>query len=597
MDQKNQFIISYRWRDAWKKLKATLSNHSWCAGRIIFSGNLFHFFLLITILSVSSRSLFAREEFNFLKNNNVQVISDKAFRKSKISTFEALGNVIITHKTNTIYSEKASINFETGEVKAIGNVRFIGPRITMYGSVIEYNLKTKKLTIKNARVLSDNYIILGKKLSRISENVIIGEEAEYTTCRDCPESWSIFGKNIHITLGEYVRIQHAYIKIKGVVSMYFPYLVFPIKKDRQMGLLFPSFGLDLEEGVRFQQPWFLPINKSIDMTLTPSIFGKRGLANELQFRHVLKDQFWYELNTFSINDRVYKPNSSNKSVSGEHHFRQMVDWEHHFFSGESFNHHFYYNGVNDLDFDKDFSRFTKSRVQGTEYGGGGFATLRKDWFTFSTEGHFNRNNLYFNPKGFDHRYVHILPRLSFSLIPIHLLQSDYPFLNRISFLVDGDMTIFKQNHVAEQTYLRNATRYNGAPKLEWNFGQFGVVSGKTKITLDYQHYRFPTQVEQKTFTKSGVIYETEFSIELEKIYGLSYENKVLTDRIREVKKKKAKQESSSEIIGKLPDYNSRLIKKYFKYQKPSFRHSQIFKLKHYSIEALLYYFEEGFFYN
>ena len=69
-----------------------------------------------------------------------------------------------------------------------------------------------------------------------------GEEAEYTTVKIGPESWSIYGKKINITQGEYIRIKHGYLKIKGVIAFYFPYLIFPIKKERESGILFPRLG-------------------------------------------------------------------------------------------------------------------------------------------------------------------------------------------------------------------------------------------------------------------------------------------------------------------------------------------------------------------
>ncbi|MFN8370820.1 MAG: hypothetical protein U0T83_09390 [Bacteriovoracaceae bacterium] len=41
------------------------------------------------------------------------------------STFEALGNVVITHHDETIYGEAASLNMQTGDVIVKGNVRYI----------------------------------------------------------------------------------------------------------------------------------------------------------------------------------------------------------------------------------------------------------------------------------------------------------------------------------------------------------------------------------------------------------------------------------------------------------------------------------------
>lgn len=109
----------------------------------------------------------AREDFEFSLGDKVRVLSDKAFRKTKENKFEAVGNVIITHAENAIYGEKASMSFNTGETQVIGNVRYVGPNITLHGTELNYNFKDKKMSVRNARILSDNYVVLGKELSLI----------------------------------------------------------------------------------------------------------------------------------------------------------------------------------------------------------------------------------------------------------------------------------------------------------------------------------------------------------------------------------------------------------------------------------------------
>jgi LPS-assembly protein len=524
----------------------------------------------------------ARQSFEFSIGDTVHILSDKAFRRSKENRFEAVGNVIITQKDNAIYGEKASISFNTGETDVIGNVRYIGPTMTLYGSELNYNFNNRSFSVKNARLLSDNYVVLGKELNKISDNVITGKDAEYTTCRDCPESWSIFGRDVHITVGEYIRIKHAFLKVKGVVMMYVPYMVLPIKKNRETGLLFPNFGLDLDEGARFQQPWFWAISPSTDMTITPGVFGKRGWVGDFQFRQIFADGLWYEVNSLTANDRIYSPNKDSKDVSGGHAFRQLSEWEHHYNSGENFNHHFYFNSVNDLDMAGDFDTYNNQKAEGSSYGGGGFFDARSNYFSLSLESSFYRNQIFDKSKGFDHRYVQTIPKVSVNTIPVRLFQSEKPLLNKVSVGMEGDMTIFKQNHVQEGNFIRNATRYNLAPYLDWNMGNIGPGLAKSKIKLDYQHYRFPTHPDSPAFTKRGLVYESEYTVEIEKLFGLSYEEKIPMERVR-VKEKKEDDSKGvyQKVVGELPSLAPGIEKDYYLVKKNSYRHGQEFKVKHF----------------
>ena len=125
-------------------------------------------------------NLQARESFQFKLGSNIHILSDKAFRKSKENKFEAVGNVIITQLDNAIYGEKATMSFSTGDTKVIGNVRYVSPSMTMYGTQLDYNINTNYINIKNARVLAGNYVVLGKEITRSENNIITSnEQLEY----------------------------------------------------------------------------------------------------------------------------------------------------------------------------------------------------------------------------------------------------------------------------------------------------------------------------------------------------------------------------------------------------------------------------------
>tara|TARA_Y100000780_G_scaffold214108_1_gene215462 strand:+ start:10269 stop:12686 length:2418 start_codon:yes stop_codon:yes gene_type:complete len=550
---------------------------------------------LCLLILISSNS-FARQSFQFNAGDNVQVLSDKAYRKSLDNLYEAVGNVIITQGPNSIYGEKATLSFETGEVNVVGNVRYVGPGFTMYGSRMTYNLNTQQLSVNNARVLSDNYVILGNTLSRTGPNEIYGKDAEYTTCRDCPESWTVFGKEVRITVGEYIRIKHAFIKVKGVVVMYFPYIILPIKKDRQTGLLFPSFGLNIDEGARFQQPFFWNISPHADATVTPSFFGNRGWGSELEFRHDPFDGLQYQTRGLFTNDTIYRPGKSERTKSGRSEFRYLGQWEHHYSDKENFNHHFNFTKLRDYDLSRDYQFYTDDKLLSPDSGLETFFDYREDLFNFNIFSGFRTNHLYREAREFDNRYVQILPKLSFDMAPITLFESDIPMLNRLSFSLDSDFTMFRQNHLQEDEYIRNANRLNAVPRLLWNFGDLGPISAKTQIELDYQDYRFDHLERGKSFRKYGVVYETEFSLVLDKIFGLAYKEEIPKESVVEgrdprdsedEKNENLTKEAGSSLIGELPPVQSVSDEKY-KIIKNSYRHRQEFKLKHYFLSKQFY---------
>lgn len=540
---------------------------------------------------LNSPNLHAREDFQFDAGEKVRVLSDKGFRRTREQTFDAVGNVIINQGDNAIYGEKAKLDMLSGGAEVIGNVRYIGPTMTMYGSELQFNFRTGRLEVKNARIISDNYVVQGTEFVRESPTLITGRDAEYTTCRDCPESWSIFGREVRITPGEYIRIKHAYIKARGVVVMYIPYIVLPIKKSRETGLLFPSISLDLEKGIRYRQPWFWAISDQTDMTLTPGVYGKRGYGGELEYRHMLGEKKWFEFRSLQSLDKVYEIGKNTYEKSGTTEYRPFGNYEHHFTFGNNFNHHFTYSAVNDLDMFRDYDFFTDRYLEGGEVGANGFVEWRTQYSLFSGQAHFNRNLFYRDPKGFDHSYVQILPKLRLETVPFTLISTDSFGLRALSTGLDTDLTIYKQNHTEENLYIRNARRSNINPYLNWNLGNLGPVNFQTSATLDLQHYYFPYERTERSYQKRAILYESEMSFELEKVFGLSYnvdmelEDLPKTAQDEYIKSNQEKFDAMKikrqDLVGDLPLAETSLSGEAINVVRNSYRHSQIFKVKHY----------------
>ncbi len=556
---------------------------------------------LITVVLLSAVSVLARESFNLGPGNKINIMSDKAYRISSTDSYEAVGNVVITLEDKSLYGEKASLSMLTGDVFVIGNVRYVSAIATVYGSQIFYNIKNNKMEITNGRILSDNYVVLGKHLAKIDEINYFGREAEYTTCKDCPESWSIFGKEVQITMNEYIRITHAYFKINGVIIMYIPYIILPIKKDRESGLLFPNISTNNSNGMVFQQPWFWNLSRHNDMTITPSAFVNRGLGMEWQYRQVLGDRKWFEINSLQLSDSIYLPDVDNTKTSGKDTFRHFSDYEHHFSFGNNFVHHFYFNDVSDLDMVRDFSFFSASKIRGSELGGGGFFDYRTSILNLSFESYFNRNQLVKHSEEFDSKYVQMLPKISLSVEPFSLISSRYFGLHKISAFINGDFTNFRQDHAEENEDIRNAQRLNLKPTLNWYLGHVGPIDMKTMATFDYQKYFFPEELENKYFTKSAILYETEFSVEFEKIFGIALSEDVSSDSLitgeteSEVAVSNAKEvESNSSIIGALPAEMNQYVNRSVTITSNSYKHIQEYKLKHYFLSDTQMYGNEKF---
>lgn len=549
--------------------------------------------LALTIFWVTLNPSFAADEPQLSLGDKISVFSDKAYRKGG-KYFEAVGNVVILSGKDTVYGELASLNQETLEVKIEGNVRFITKDLTLYGSHLAYNIGTGKAIIKNARILTSQYNLVATELVRVSETEYIAKEAEFTTCKDCVESWSVFGKFIRLKTNEYVQIRHGLAKIKGINVLYIPYIVLPILGKRETGILIPKISQRAGEGISFAQPFFWAIDDYKDATIEPTFWGKRGYGADLQYRQQFGHLRWMELNGRFLNDSIYEPGKTNVDTSGRNVFRDFIDLETHQQWNANFGTHIFYTDLRDLDMIVDFNTYTDPRTTGSDHGLNANTHYRSEKFSLSVDALYRKNQLISDAREFDDSYVQTLPRVSFSLMPQSLVQSDLPGLQHIMMGFDSSYTRFRQVDGDDSNLLRNADRAVAQPYLQWNLFNWGPVSFLSRYQLDLQSYKFEEPNTPSAGKNAGLM-RTELSFSMDKIFGLAYEQKVPLKNISESDLKRLrdereqglspiqKNEKSGRLVGELPEFEAELTKENIVQTHNSYRHSQEFKFIHHYI--------------
>ncbi len=481
-------------------------------------------------------------------------------------------------------------------VKIEGNVRVITKDMTLYGSHLDYNITTGKAVIKNARILTSDFNLVSNQLVRLGENEYLADNAEFTTCKDCAESWSVYGQTIRVHVGKYVEIKNGLFKVKGVNVIYLPYIVLPILTKRKTGMLMFTPISRAGEGIGVQQPVFWAIDDNKDATITPSFWGKRGYGTDLQYRQRFRDQSWFDFNSRVLNDSIYEPLESNNGPSGVNFFRHFTEVETHQQWTPNLGSHFRFSGVRDLDVVRDHAAYTDPKIIGSDFGFNGKADWRRDTFHLGVEGQYLQNQLFNKPVEFDRSYVQVLPRVSLSSVPVSLYQSKIPMLQHISTGLDGSYSRFRQVDQFDSPFLRNADRVSVQPYVNWNLFTWGPVSMKTRYMYDQQIYTFDDHRQPGAGKNAGLV-KTEISFTMDKILGLAFEERVplkyISDsdlkRLRENKEQGLspiqKTEKDNRLVGDMPRFESELAQESLLLTRNGYRHSQEYKFLHHYIAS------------
>jgi LPS-assembly protein len=473
--------------------------------------------------------------------------SDRLRLSVKDGVADLIGQVEIIYGEQCLLADRARIYQKTGRVVAEGNIQLNQAEATITGTRMDYNLKTGLGTITNGRVSNRRYSLSGELLEKLGEKRYVTRNGEYSTCIDCPKSWTMYGRNVDMEMGGYAEITGMMLRVSEVPLFYFPYLVFPVKSDRQSGLLFPQLGSSEEHGFRLTIPYYWAISRSQDATFYAGDYSKRGPKFGAEHRWIL-DAFGSqgEARAWAIRD--------TRVVEGEDILRPYKGWR---WSGEldyrlMYNRHW-------------SSRFNIREISDTAYlrefndlGGRGSVALEssldldfnsRDDFWVNLSAHRYRSLL--APKvddpserEFPWRTVQVLPELNFGFRRVSLFDlGDHgsldfdakAWLTRFWRRVPeggGDSRYWELLPENDESgnpirATRMANRYLVAPQLSADYRFFDRFLIRPSLTEHWIYYQFPEEsfpsAKDYTLTRWSLL-QLDLETTLQKIFDSEKEH-------------------------------------------------------------------------
>ena len=231
------------------------------------------------------------------------ITADRTLYHSREKVYEAFGHVVVSSRGQRLSADYLWVDEKTKDMKARGNVIFVDKKMTVQAAEINFNLNTGVGSIFYGKVFNDFYTLKGQLIRRVSEDRYLTTEGEYTTCKDCAESWKLSARYVDLTVEGYAFLNSVYVKINDVPTLYVPYVVLPVKTKRQTGLLFPRMGASTNNGFMFVQPAFLAIDSHQDATVSAGRYSARGSRFEGEYRYKSFNGIAGTFNIYRTEDR------------------------------------------------------------------------------------------------------------------------------------------------------------------------------------------------------------------------------------------------------------------------------------------------------
>ena len=424
----------------------------------------------------SFRDFDSAEKLADYSPNNIVIISDYTATTLNSGALFS-GDVSFSQGERHIAADVATLNQQTQQLTAEGNLIFKDPLLTITADSLEAQMLKNSATLTNAKYWLHGQQVHGEASKlQISENSnLLMSNTNFTTCPPGDESWLLEAEMIKIdSQEEWGEVWNAKLRIGGIPIMYIPYMTVPVSDKRKSGFLFPEFSTSTTNGVEVSTPYYWNIAPEYDLTFTPNVMSNRGLYTKTEFRYLVGEQQAGQFNVEYLDgDRKLKNNSN----------RFLYHWSHQASINENWRVRSNYTDVSDNnyfnDLNSDVNRSTDNQL--TRVGEASY--YEENWDV-------NVKVQDIKILGEDEKPYQVMPQLNYNF-------RSADFWNSIDFNFSSELTNFRH----QDNEFDTATRLHLVPSLIWPI-QGPAASLTSEVKLFQTNYRQATDTTTSNLDKT-----------------------------------------------------------------------------------------------
>jgi LPS-assembly protein len=248
----------------------------------------------------------------------VSIQADTLSYDQAAATYQASGRVHLQKGELSLTSDQVEWNAETGEAVARGEVRVVEPSGEMSAAEMRYNLDSGRGHLRDARIFlkEHSFRLVGEEIEKLDAQNYRVTGGTFTTCEGEKPSWKFGAKRLDVTVGRYARARHVLFYVRDIPVLYVPYIIYPVKTERESGLLMPRFGLSEKRGTQLSLAYYQVIARNMDATVFLDYFSDLGVGKGVEYRYILGED----------NDGVAKLYHVSGLKDADN--RYAFDWQH-----------------------------------------------------------------------------------------------------------------------------------------------------------------------------------------------------------------------------------------------------------------------------
>lgn len=222
--------------------------------------------------------------------------------------YVARGAVQVAQDGRVLTADWAAFSNETRKGMAIGNVIAREGEDVIHARAMRFQVDQQVGLVLGGSIESETqeFRLEGAEIERRGQDQYRLVDARFTTCQ-CPEGerdpWAVRSQELEVEVGGFAKARNSTIDILGVPVLWLPWLAYPVKSERESGVLFPEVRTSSRTGLDVGLPFFWAAADPLNVTIAPHYLTKRGFKPELTLEYVIGEKSWGEVyGTFLWND-------------------------------------------------------------------------------------------------------------------------------------------------------------------------------------------------------------------------------------------------------------------------------------------------------
>ena len=219
----------------------------------------------------------------------ISLQADQVSFEQASQTYRASGEVELRQGEVTLQADSLIWESERNLARASGDVRVSDPSGTVRASAADYQLQTGVGRLEQGRVFlrQQNFHLGGELIEKLGEETYRVSDGSFTTCDGEVPGWKFASSQVDVTLGRYARARNVVFYLKDLPVLYLPYVIFPIKTERESGLLIPRTGYSRNRGTELSLAYYQVLDVNMDATLYVDYLSELGVGKGLEYRYLL----------------------------------------------------------------------------------------------------------------------------------------------------------------------------------------------------------------------------------------------------------------------------------------------------------------------